>query len=131
MEEDWNFLLLVRDDVLMQLESLRADKTIGKSLEAIVSLTLDENPLAETPLQLQTYGAALAELFNVSEVELLPASPDMKRITARRSDKPKCDRCWRYVPDVGHNKNYPTVCLRCAEALTEINFAPYTAPPEA
>jgi isoleucyl-tRNA synthetase len=130
MEEDWNFLLTVRGEILMQLESLRADKTIGKSLEAIVSLTLDESPLANTPLQLQEYETALAELFNVSEVELLPApretSPDLKQITARRSDKPKCDRCWRYTEDVGQNKNYPTVCLRCAEALTEIGFAPYT-----
>ncbi len=38
----------------------------------------------------------------------------------------RCDRCWRYTEDVGQNKNYPTVCLRCAEALTEIGFAPYT-----
>ena len=38
---------------------------------------------------------------------------------------PKCDRCWRHVPDVGNNANYPTVCLRCAEALDAIDFPPY------
>ena len=40
---------------------------------------------------------------------------------------PKCDRCWRHVPDVGDDTRYPTVCLRCAEALDAIDFPPYPA----
>jgi isoleucyl-tRNA synthetase len=39
----------------------------------------------------------------------------------------KCDRCWRHVPDVGQQEKYPTVCLRCAEALDAIDFPPYAA----
>jgi isoleucyl-tRNA synthetase len=135
IEEDWNFLLIVRDQILMELESLRADKTIGKSLEAIVSLNVDKSPLPSTPLQLQQYETTLAELFNVSEVELVKVprdnAPTLKQVSARRSDKPKCDRCWRYTSDVGSDSKYPTVCARCAEALTEIGFAPYTATTEA
>jgi isoleucyl-tRNA synthetase len=45
-----------------------------------------------------------------------------------RSKQSKCDRCWRYVPDVGDNPDYPTVCLRCAEALNAIDFPPYAKP---
>jgi isoleucyl-tRNA synthetase len=37
----------------------------------------------------------------------------------------KCDRCWRYTRDVGKDPDYPTVCLRCAEALHAIDFPPY------
>jgi isoleucyl-tRNA synthetase len=39
----------------------------------------------------------------------------------------KCDRCWRFTDDVGNDANYPTVCLRCAEALDAIDFSPYAA----
>jgi isoleucyl-tRNA synthetase len=42
----------------------------------------------------------------------------------------KCDRCWRHVPDVGQQEKYPTVCLRCAEALDAIDFPPYPAQAE-
>jgi len=31
------------------------------------------------------------------------------------------------VDDVGNNADYPTVCLRCAEALDAIDFPPYSA----
>ena len=47
----------------------------------------------------------------------------------RRSAQPKCERCWRYVPDVAQDTRYPTVCLRCAEALEAIGFAPYSSEP--
>jgi isoleucyl-tRNA synthetase len=48
-----------------------------------------------------------------------------------RSIHPKCERCWRYVPDVGSEQSYPTVCLRCAEALAAIGFPPYSNPEDA
>jgi len=30
----------------------------------------------------------------------------------------KCERCWKYDPQVGENANYPTVCPRCAAVLS-------------
>jgi isoleucyl-tRNA synthetase len=48
-------------------------------------------------------------------------------IAASVASAPKCDRCWRHVPDVGEDTRYPTVCLRCAEALDAIDFPPYAA----
>jgi isoleucyl-tRNA synthetase len=44
------------------------------------------------------------------------------------ADGVKCERCWRYVGDVAEDGRYPTVCLRCADALEAIGFAPYAAP---
>ena len=128
IEDDWAQLLEVREQVLAKLETLRAEKTIGKSLEACVTLC----PSELSPI-LEKYPFALPELFNVSEVDFLAAThtatADLPGITATRSSQPKCERCWRYVPDVGQEENYPTVCLRCAEALAAIQFPPYTAPP--
>ncbi|MBB5057517.1 isoleucyl-tRNA synthetase [Granulicella aggregans] len=125
LEEDWAKLLEVRTEVLAKLEKLRADKIIGKSLEATVNLFLGAHG------QLEKYASALPELFNVSEVSFLTVThtdPDyVGTLEVNRSRQPKCERCWRYVPDVGNEANYPTVCLRCAEALAAIHFPPYAA----
>jgi isoleucyl-tRNA synthetase len=119
LEEDWEQLLATRAQVLARLEGLRAAKIIGKSLEAIVTLPTQAAHLAK-------YASALPELFNVSEVEF----SETEEIAVRASDQPKCERCWRYVPDVGTSTSYPTVCQRCAEALEAIAFAPYAVTTE-
>jgi isoleucyl-tRNA synthetase len=73
-------------------------------------------------------------LFGVSHVEVRPFAPSIKEfrlgVEVSAATGTKCERCWRYTEDVGRESNYPTVCLRCAEALTASQFPPYT-PPEA
>jgi isoleucyl-tRNA synthetase len=129
IEADWARLLVQRNQVLFQLEQLRTDKVIGKSLEAEVVISeAEENP---TYIEfLRKYESALAELFNVSAVHLestsAPAGISELTVRVSRSDKPKCERCWRYVSDVASDSRYPTVCQRCAEALEAIDFAPYS-----
>jgi len=117
LEAEWVKLLEVRSQVLAKLEVLRAEKVIGKSLEAVVTLSEGSDGL------LRKYAIALPELFNVSEVELLDSAD--AEISVRRSEKPKCERCWRYVQEVGEDGRFPTVCLRCADALEAIGFPPY------
>ncbi len=119
---DWENLLQKRTEVLAKLETLRAEKVIGKALEAVVTLYIGETEknLAEK------YATSLPELFNVSEVDILTHdSEHLPTANVERSVKHKCDRCWRYVPDVGSDGRYPTVCLRCAEALDAVAFPPY------
>jgi isoleucyl-tRNA synthetase len=125
---DWDQILQVRNEVLAKLEGLRAQKVIGKSLEAVVTLSAKE--YAGIP-SLTKYAEALPELFNVSEVDFL--TPDdnepnaLSPVSVDRSTRSKCDRCWRYTDDVGNEANFPTVCLRCAEALDAIDFPPYAS----
>jgi isoleucyl-tRNA synthetase len=129
IEADWEQLLTIRSEVLAKLERLRAEKAIGKSLEATVSLFVVEP--SEERAMLTNYAPALPELFNVSEVDLVAGATNdtdyVANMEVRRSNQPKCARCWRYVPDVGSESKYPTVCLRCAEALAAIGFPPYSA----
>jgi isoleucyl-tRNA synthetase len=115
---DWDTLLQKRTEVLAKLETLRAEKVIGKALEAVVTLpaTNDEDLIGR-------YLESLPELFNVSEVDIISNGS----LTVERSQRTKCDRCWRYTEDVGKQEKYPTVCLRCAEALDAIDFVPYSA----
>jgi isoleucyl-tRNA synthetase len=127
IQTDWEYLFTIRGIVLSQLEELRAQKFIGKALEARVVITAEIEHLE----LLRKYQSSLAELFNVSQVTLrrvpTTSSDPLKFVEAMRSTEPKCERCWRYVEDVGDDPRYPTVCLRCAEALDAIGYPPYTA----
>jgi isoleucyl-tRNA synthetase len=152
IQQNWAKLFEVRSQVLSQLEMCRINKNIGKSLEAVANI--EASPLAYRLLR--QYEHSLAELLNVSEA--LISMRGMEGLAEARlmndsqfsdythdksleadfavgasvlpSTSPKCERCWRHVPDVGHNTNYPTVCLRCAEALDAIDFPPYAATPK-
>ena len=129
LEQDWTQLLVIRATALKSLEEARNEKLIGKALEASVHFDI---PSSDTTVQdlLLRYEPSLPELLNVSSVEIVPGSstPSLQA-TAKLAPGHKCERCWRYVPDVGDSPNYPTVCLRCADALAAIAYTPYSAPP--
>jgi isoleucyl-tRNA synthetase len=128
LQDDWQKLLEVRSEVLISLEAARQAKLIGKGLDAKVSIEASE-PVYTL---LQRYETSLKELFNVSQVTLAHIEhPEQKAIVATlAADGVKCARCWNYTTDVGDDSRYPTVCLRCAEALSAIGYPPYTASTE-
>src|SRR5215469_5948994 len=127
LEEDWQKLLAVRDEVLISLEAARQAKLIGKGLDAHVHLEVSEPTFS----LLQRYESSLKELFNVSQVTLahIEHPNGETRLTTSVADGVKCERCWNYTTDVGQDARYPTVCLRCAEALDAIGYPPYGASP--
>jgi len=115
----------MRERVLEVLEELRKYKQIGKSLEAQVHIFA---PKEIIDLFIGRLGAdTFAELLNVSQVTFQADDTNMVRVVPSQAVGTKCDRCWRHVPDVGQREKYPTVCLRCAEALDAIDFPPYAA----
>jgi isoleucyl-tRNA synthetase len=124
---DWDHLLIRRIQVLAKLEHLRAEKVIGKALEAVVTLYVSWGTVDKA---LAKHVGSLPELFNVSEVDLLEVTESdpnyVANLSVEQSKRSKCDRCWRHIPDVGQQEKYPTVCLRCAEALDAIDFPPYS-----
>jgi isoleucyl-tRNA synthetase len=140
IEEDWKQLLDVRDKALLSIEVARQAKYIGKALDAKVKIDAIESSYQ----LLDKYKSSLEELLNVSKVTLEKV-PDDRGIPfnvwansavnstpgywggqTESSVYSKCERCWRYTEDVGDEEKYPSVCLRCAEALEAIGFAPYT-----
>ncbi len=133
LEAEWKQLLEVRDSVLKSLEQARAEKTIGKSLEACIAIQVHTDHPQKLEL-LSKHREELEELFNVSHVDLgtytsNPHHQTESGITVQvwRSQQPKCERCWRFLDEVGNDSRYPTVCLRCADALNAIGFTPYEA----
>lgn len=109
----WERLFAVRDQVLGELEKARANKDIGSSLEAKVTLTATGDTLA----LLREHQNDLRYIFIVSQVELVEGEFS---IAVSRAEGAKCERCWNYSTRVGESERYPTVCERCTAALEEI-----------
>jgi isoleucyl-tRNA synthetase len=124
IEEEWAVLLRLRSQVLTQLETLRVNKAIGKSLDASVKLMAAEG--SQEAMLLSRYEASLPEFLNVSQVMLQfvgeTKEEEFLLSEVGVAEGAKCERCWRVVPDVGADDRWPEVCCRCAEALEAIGF---------
>ncbi|HEY0164905.1 MAG TPA: class I tRNA ligase family protein, partial [Sphingomicrobium sp.] len=94
--ENWARLRELRTLVTEAIEPLRRDKVIGSSLQAEVALP-DKDLSAD-----------LAELFIVSSV----ATGDALAVT--KTDRLKCGRCWRHLPEVGEDGE---LCNRCEDVV--------------
>ncbi|HYB97311.1 MAG TPA: isoleucine--tRNA ligase [Vicinamibacterales bacterium] len=116
--ERWAQLAAVRDQVNLQLEEKRKDKTITANLSARVVIT----PADGSAALLAQYADFLPTLFGVSEVVLgegRNAQAEGTAVAVERATGTKCDRCWRYVPEVSAEPDRTGLCPRCVEALAE------------
>jgi isoleucyl-tRNA synthetase len=114
--QNWERLMSVRESVLKSLETARQDKFIGAPLEARVRLRAapDLYPL------LEEYAAELPALFIVSQVAVERQPQGALSVEIGRAAGVKCERCWKYLTDVGANPAWPTICPPCAAAVEEI-----------
>jgi isoleucyl-tRNA synthetase len=108
--KNWDCLLAIRDVVLKALETARQEKVIGAPLEANVVLRAPAESLA----LLQTYQAQLPGIFIVSSVHL--ESGDVLEASVTKSTAAKCERCWKYLADVGQDAVFPNLCGTCVPA---------------
>ena len=120
----WQTVMEVRTVVSKELEGLRADKTIGSSLDAEVVLYCDEG-LQTTLTQLgdelrfvmitsQASVQPLAEATENSIAATLNNGAELK-VQVAASDAAKCVRCWHHRSDVGDHAEHPELCGRCVE----------------
>ena len=122
----WDTLIKVREDVNGVLEQARADKRIGKALEAEVRL-LAQDEAAKAALN-AIRRMDLAELFIVSGVtggtDMIPETK-LDGVTAQGTNFPgmlitvseaqgvKCPRCWMHSTQA----NAEGLCPRCAKVV--------------
>jgi isoleucyl-tRNA synthetase len=107
----WSRIRELRDAVNKDIEALRADGKVGSSLQANVALEV----AAEDHALLSSLGEDLKFVFITSAIDLVAASAIATRVTA--SSDIKCERCWHYRADVGHDPAHPTICGRCTSNL--------------
>lgn len=118
----WQLVLDLRADVNKALELARADKTVGKPLDAKVTLFVSDEAKAACD---QIRGADLASLCIVSELETVYGSGDGWQgenfpgvtVKVEPSTLPKCPRCWTHSASVGSDPAHPNLCARCAAAI--------------
>ncbi|WP_079525050.1 isoleucine--tRNA ligase [Solibacillus isronensis] len=118
----WVKVIAVRNEVLKALEEARNAKTIGKSLEAKISVYAD----SETVELLNDANIDFAQLSIVSQFfiagskENAPAKSlvlDKTALVVEKADGEKCERCWTISETVGASENHPTLCKRCADVV--------------
>ena len=101
----WETARSLRDTVNAALETARAEKKIGKSLEAAVALTCpDPAALPDTDL---------ADLFIVSQIELKQGDT---AVEVKAAQGVKCPRCWKFSPSA----DAEGLCPRCAEVMSKL-----------
>ena len=116
----WAQLIAVRDEVKKVLEQARAEKVIGASLEAAVTLYCNDTVyslLNSIPMD------ELADLMIVSHVELVKgeggaaSAVEGLGVAAAHATGDKCERCWKYSASIGSHPAHPTLCARCASVV--------------
>ncbi|MBM3582394.1 MAG: isoleucine--tRNA ligase, partial [Alphaproteobacteria bacterium] len=114
----WDKVRALRRVVTGALEKERAEKRIGSSLQAAPTVyagadyvkALAGLNLAEIAI---TSNARLAEGPPPAGAFVLPDVPGVGVVPAAAEGE-KCERCWKVLPDVGHDARFPGTCRRCA-----------------
>jgi isoleucyl-tRNA synthetase len=124
-DESWSVALArggvfeIRKLALAELETARQAKLIGKSLDAKVVVTLEDDELTRANVQLSKDD--VQELLNVSQLEVEFASASegasLPKVAVEHAEGKKCERCWHWETDVGYHPEHPTICARCVKAV--------------
>ncbi|UCF30099.1 MAG: isoleucine--tRNA ligase [bacterium] len=125
LEERYRRLIRIREVVTKAIEEKRQAKEIGNSLEA--GLRVHVSGDGEKTF-LDSFGGSLADLFIVSSVVVEHSDPvpgaaftdenvDGVGIEVYVAKGGKCERCWKYTPEVGTLDDHPGICVRCRGAL--------------
>ena len=102
----WDLIRSTRERVTESIEPLRREKVIGSSLEAKILYPDLELDLTDEDL------ADLAEIYIVSEV----APGENEGIEVTRTERLKCGRCWRHLPEVAEDG---ALCARCEDVVND------------
>ncbi|TDT71390.1 isoleucyl-tRNA synthetase [Hypnocyclicus thermotrophus] len=123
LEEKWDKIIKLRQEVNKELEKARQDKVIGHSLNAHVMLFSNSPEYKEF---LEKVYPMLEEIFIVSKVTLEDIIDKNENseieglfINIKHADGEKCERCWKFSTELGTHKEHPNICPRCTEVLTK------------
>ena len=120
MEEKWDQLLKLRTVVNKALELARAEKKIGKNLDAEVTVYAGDTVIPELS------DLALYDLCIVSGLTVVPAAGEGYegeelpgvRVAVAASEAPKCPRCWKHTAPADGE-----LCPRCAEVVSKMDLS--------
>jgi isoleucyl-tRNA synthetase len=109
--DKWHTVQQVREIANKEIENQRTAGVVGASLQAELVIHCDGAAYDA----LASLGDDLKFVFITSKVALVKG--EGLRVEVKASDATKCERCWHYSDDVGHNPAHPTLCGRCDSNL--------------
>ena len=111
----WATVQRVRELVNKEIEAVRGTGAVGSSLQATVRITA---PAAEHAV-LASLGDDLKFVFITSAAELVAGEALQVQVQAATAtvSATKCERCWHWRDDVGHDAAHPGLCGRCTSNL--------------
>ncbi len=118
LEEEWAVLIEVRDKVTKRLETMRAAKEIGTSLETEVVLKV---PAQEAGFWCDRLEMLPTLFISSSAVVEVVDGLEQVEADARMAEGAKCQRCWNRRPSVGTDPDHPEVCDRCLPVVKAIS----------
>jgi len=107
--EDWDKLFALRTDIFKALELSRADKVIGKSLEAKVFVEVSE----DVDQLVKAYLPNFSQWLIVSQSEIKVAQET--KVTVEKAEGLTCPRCW----NVTQSHQEDGLCDRCVAVLKD------------
>ncbi|MEJ5298855.1 MAG: class I tRNA ligase family protein, partial [Armatimonadota bacterium] len=108
-------LIDLREEVYRHIEEARQSGSIGKPMEARVTVSAGEDGAL-----LNEDRKLLASLFIVSDVQLLPGS-NGREVKVEPAPGTRCPRCWLVREDVGSRAERPELCGRCADVVSALS----------
>ena len=115
VKDSWKTVRDIRDMVNKKIEEQRAQGVIGSPLQAEIEITV---PNDESHGALHRLGDDLRFVLITSSAKVRQAPGAGIAIDVKPSSHTKCERCWHYRADVGHDANHPDLCGRCTSNLT-------------
>ena len=117
----WDKIIALREIVTKAIEPVRAEKKIGSSLEASVSIKINS---PEIEAILKALEGELAGVFITSQAKLINDSEepqnllnqyeeDVYKIYVTSAAGEKCDRCWKFSGTLSEG-----ICHACREAIS-------------
>ena len=109
----WEKIMEIRDRILKEIESARAARLIGDSLEAAIEITA----AGDDEMLLRAEGELFKTILVVAALAVRKGKEE--KITVRKASGRKCPRCWNWVTDPAVDPVNPELCPRCAAAVKE------------
>ncbi|MBE6548206.1 MAG: isoleucine--tRNA ligase [Ruminococcaceae bacterium] len=119
----WEQMLAYRDDVMKALEIARANKMIGKALDAKVTVYTNDNAIYES---INAFGDQLATVYTTSGATVTMGDSPAEAFSETQSgisvlvepaDGCKCGRCWAYSQKGIDDGEGGFLCERCKNIL--------------
>ena len=107
----WSRVRAIRDEVNKAIEAVRTAGGVGSSLQAGVTLSAG----ADDRALLGSLGDDLKFVLITSSAAVV--SGEALAVTVTPSAATKCERCWHWRDDVGHDPAHPGLCGRCTSNL--------------